>query len=70
MFLEKRLYEFLRDAINTDRPARLQIPPGLTSIQAEITAVAKKLLQIISHNRNVYGEYYFDKLSEFTQQTN
>ncbi|XP_065213030.1 T-complex protein 11-like protein 1 [Planococcus citri] len=68
--VEKRLYEFLRDAINTERPARLQIPPGLTSIQSELIAVARKLMLIISHNRKVYGEYYLNKLTELTQQNN
>lgn len=58
------MYEFLRETINTERPARLQIPPGLTSIQQEITDVARKLLQIVSHNRAVYGEYYIDTLNE------
>lgn len=62
--VRKRLFEFLRETINTDRPARLQIPPGLTSIQNEVTAVARKLLQIVSHNRAVYGDFYIDTLNE------
>ncbi len=56
--------DFLRETINSERPTRLQIPPGLTSIQQEITSVARKLLQIVSHNRAVYGEYYMDTLTE------
>lgn len=56
--------EFLRETINSDKPTRLQIPPGLTSIQPEILGVARKLLQIVSHNRAVYGEYYIDTLGE------
>ncbi|KAK7604506.1 hypothetical protein V9T40_005692 [Parthenolecanium corni] len=62
--VQKRMSEFLRETINSDKPTRLQIPPGLTSIQPEILGVARKLLQIVSHNRAVYGEYYIDTLGE------
>lgn len=37
-----------------------QVPPGLTSFQEDLTAIAHQVLILVSYNRNVFGEYYQD----------
>lgn len=34
------------------------MPPGLSSLQEELTAIAAQFLILISHNRSVFVEYY------------
>ncbi|XP_076231625.1 T-complex protein 11-like protein 1 isoform X2 [Calliopsis andreniformis] len=35
-----------------------QVPPGLSSLQKELTTIAARFLSLISHNRSVFGDYY------------
>nr|CAD7204786.1 unnamed protein product [Timema douglasi] len=53
-----RVHEFLHQSIASPNTAPLQVPPGLSSLQAELTGVTGQFLHLVSHNRAVYGEYY------------
>ncbi|CAK9805434.1 T-complex protein 11-like protein 1 [Anthophora plagiata] len=53
-----RIRQFLQKIILTQSVAPQQVPPGLSSLQEELTAIAAQFLILISHNRSVFGEYY------------
>ncbi|XP_029166692.1 T-complex protein 11-like protein 1 isoform X2 [Nylanderia fulva] len=55
-----RIRQFLQKIIQTQSIAPQQVPPGLSSLQEELTAVAARFVILISHNRSVFGEYYQD----------
>lgn len=53
-----RIRQFLQKIISSQSAAPQHIPPGLSSLQEELTAIAAQFLILISHNRSVFGEYY------------
>ncbi|CAL7944480.1 unnamed protein product [Xylocopa violacea] len=53
-----RIRQFLQKIILSQSVAPQQVPPGLSSLQEELTAIAAQFLILISHNRSVFGEYY------------
>lgn len=53
-----RIRQFLQKIILSQSTAPQQVPPGLSSLQEELTAIAAQFLILISHNRSVFGEYY------------
>ncbi|XP_050454121.1 T-complex protein 11-like protein 1 isoform X2 [Cataglyphis hispanica] len=55
-----RIRQFLQKIIQTQSVAPQQVPPGLSSLQEELTAIAARFVILISHNRSVFGEYYQD----------
>ncbi|XP_072762501.1 T-complex protein 11-like protein 1 isoform X3 [Anoplolepis gracilipes] len=55
-----RIRQFLQKIIQSQSTAPQQVPPGLSSLQEELTAVAARFVILISHNRSVFGEYYQD----------
>ena len=52
--------EFIQQSITSPTAAPLRIPPGLSSLQTELTAITGQFLRLVSHNRAVFGEYYTD----------
>lgn len=55
-----RIRQFLQKIILSQSIAPQQVPPGLSSLQEELTAVAARFVILVSHNRSVFGEYYQD----------
>jgi T-complex protein 11. len=55
-----RVREFIQQSITSPTAAPLRIPPGLSSLQTELTAITGQFLRLVSHNRAVFGEYYTD----------
>ncbi|KAG7204914.1 hypothetical protein KM043_005306 [Ampulex compressa] len=53
-----RIRQFLQKIILSQSVAPQQVPPGLSSLQEELTAIAAQFLILVSHNRSVFGEYY------------
>ncbi|XP_031836761.1 T-complex protein 11-like protein 1 isoform X2 [Nomia melanderi] len=53
-----RIRQFLQKIILSQSTAPQQVPPGLSSLQEELTAIVAQFLILISHNRIVFGEYY------------
>ncbi|XP_012148037.2 T-complex protein 11-like protein 1 isoform X2 [Megachile rotundata] len=53
-----RIRQFLQKIISSQSAAPQHVPPGLSSLQEELTAIAAQFLILISHNRSVFGEYY------------
>lgn len=48
----------MQKIILSQSAAPQQVPPGLSSLQEELTAIAAQFVILISHNRSVFGEYY------------
>lgn len=59
-----RVREFIQQSITSPAAAPLRIPPGLSSLQTEFTAITGQFLRLISHNRAVFGEYYTNIIAE------
>jgi hypothetical protein len=55
-----RVREFIQQSTTSPMAAPLRIPPGLSSLQTELTAITGQFLRLVSHNRAVFGEYYTD----------
>ncbi|XP_015605701.1 T-complex protein 11-like protein 1 isoform X2 [Cephus cinctus] len=53
-----RIRQFLQKIILSQSAAPQQIPPGLSSLQEELAAIAAQFLILVAHNRSVFGEYY------------
>ncbi|XP_076624505.1 T-complex protein 11-like protein 1 isoform X1 [Colletes latitarsis] len=53
-----RIRQFVQKLMLCKSLAPLQVPPGLSSLQEELTAIAAQFLILISHNRRVFGEHY------------
>ncbi|KAG8237361.1 hypothetical protein J437_LFUL017595 [Ladona fulva] len=62
--VRSRLLEFLGQVISSTTAAPVQIPPGLSSLQEELSFLAGTFLRLVSHNRAVFGEYYADIITE------
>ncbi|CAL1300461.1 unnamed protein product [Larinioides sclopetarius] len=58
----KRVLEFLELALNTS--SNLKIPPGLSSLQNELSVFAGQFLSLIRHNQAVFEEYYNNIINE------
>ncbi|KAJ9601070.1 hypothetical protein L9F63_000805 [Diploptera punctata] len=59
-----RARKFLLQTITSPTAAPLRIPPGLSSLQTELTSLTGQFLRLVSHNRAVFGEYYTDIVTE------
>lgn len=55
-----RIRQFLQKIIQSQSTAPQQVPPGLSSLQEELTAIAARFVILVSHNRSVFCEYYQD----------
>ncbi|XP_014482352.1 PREDICTED: T-complex protein 11-like protein 1 [Dinoponera quadriceps] len=55
-----RIRQFLQKIISSQSIAPQQVPPGLSSLQEELTAIAARFVILVAHNRSVFGEYYQD----------
>ncbi|XP_011877290.1 PREDICTED: T-complex protein 11-like protein 1 isoform X2 [Vollenhovia emeryi] len=55
-----RIRQFLQKIIQSQSTAPQQVPPGLSSLQEELAAVAARFVILVSHNRSVFCEYYQD----------
>ncbi|XP_028050230.1 T-complex protein 11-like protein 1 isoform X1 [Monomorium pharaonis] len=55
-----RIRQFVQKIIKSQSTAPQQVPPGLSSLQEELTAIAARFAILVSHNRSVFGEYYQD----------
>nr|XP_018904255.1 PREDICTED: T-complex protein 11-like protein 1 isoform X1 [Bemisia tabaci] len=60
----KRVSDFLKLIISSSTATPTQVPPGLTSFQAELAQLAGRFLRLVSHNRKVFGEFYTDILNK------
>lgn len=59
-----RVREFILQSITSPTAAPVRIPPGLSSLQAELTAITGQFLRLVSHNRAVFSEYYTDIIAQ------
>lgn len=55
-----RIRQFLQKIILSQSTAPQQVPPGLSSLQEELTAIAARFITLVLHNRSVFVEYYQD----------
>ncbi|XP_011296887.1 T-complex protein 11-like protein 1 isoform X2 [Fopius arisanus] len=53
-----RIRQFLQKIILSQTAVPTQVPPGLSSLQEELAAVAARFFIIVAHNRSVFGDYY------------
>lgn len=60
---DSRIKQFLHKIIMIKSVTPQQIPPGLSSLQEELAAVAAQFLVLVAHNRNVFDEYYAEIVS-------
>jgi len=60
IILGLRIRQFLQKIIQSQSTAPQQVPPGLSSLQEELTAIAARFVILVSHNRSVFWEYYQD----------
>lgn len=58
----QRISEFLLSTITSTSSVPLKIPPGLSSLQEELSSLAAKYHRLVSYNRDVFGEFYTDIL--------
>lgn len=67
----QRLTEFLLTVITTDssKKSSIQVPPGLSSLKQEIAAISGRLLRLVQHNRDVFGEFYCDIFKEAEEKS-
>jgi len=56
--------EFILQSITSPTAAPLRVPPGLSSLQSELTAITGQFLRLVSHNRAVFGKYYTDIIAQ------
>ncbi|GIZ01046.1 t-complex protein 11-like protein 1, partial [Caerostris extrusa] len=56
ILITKRVLEFLELALHTS--TSLKIPPGLSSLQNELSVFAGQFLSLVKHNQAVFEEYY------------
>ncbi|XP_075235299.1 T-complex protein 11-like protein 1 [Lycorma delicatula] len=68
----QRLTEFLLTVITTDssKKSSIQVPPGLSSLKQEIALISGRLLRLVQHNRDVFGEFYCDIFKEASSKSN
>jgi hypothetical protein len=55
-----RIREFIQQSITSPTAAPVRVPPGLSSLQTELTAITGQILRLVSYNIAVFGEYYTD----------
>lgn len=60
--VSQRISEFLLSTITSTSSIPLKIPPGLSSLQEELSSLAAKYHRLVSYNRDVFGEFYTDIL--------
>lgn len=53
-----RIRQFLQKIILSKNAVHTQVPPGLSSLQEELAAIAARFFILVAHNRSVFGEYY------------
>lgn len=58
----KRVLEFLELALHSS--TNLKIPPGLSSLQQELSTFAGQFLSLIRHNQAVFSDYYNDIMNQ------
>ncbi|XP_063608808.1 T-complex protein 11-like protein 1 [Penaeus indicus] len=56
----KRAMEFIGTLLSSTTARPVQMPPGLSTLQEELANICGTLLRLVTHNRNVFGEYYSD----------
>lgn len=52
--------EFIGTLLSSTTARPVQMPPGLSTLQEELANICGTLLRLVTHNRNVFGEYYSD----------
>lgn len=52
--------EFIGTLLSSTTARPVQMPPGLSTLQEELAHICGTLLRLVTHNRNVFGEYYAD----------
>ncbi|XP_071452432.1 T-complex protein 11-like protein 1 isoform X2 [Hetaerina americana] len=67
--VKSRVLEFLGQVISSQTAAPVQIPPGLSSLQEEISSIAGTFLRLVSHNRSVFGEYYATIITDLSEKS-
>ncbi|KAL1459020.1 hypothetical protein WDU94_011037 [Cyamophila willieti] len=63
LIVERRIKEFLQETISSATAAPVRVPPGLSSLQVPLTSLAGQYLRLVTHNRDVFGQFYTDILS-------
>lgn len=50
------------------KPSELQIPTGFTAVTEELKHVVGQFVRLVSHNRQVFGNYYADIIGKLLQK--
>ncbi|XP_058794679.1 T-complex protein 11-like protein 1 [Phymastichus coffea] len=67
--VNSRIRQFLQKIIVSQSAAPQQIPPGLSSLQKELTDIAAQFAILIAHNRSVFSEYYQEIVATAINET-
>ena len=66
----KRAMEFIGTLLSSTTARPVQMPPGLSTMQEELAHICGTLLRLVTHNRNVFGEYYADIIANHIKAKN
>lgn len=58
----------MQEIILSQNAKPTQVPPGLSSLQEELAAIAARFFIIVAHNRSVFGDYYHDIVAKEIQR--
>lgn len=64
--VQRRITEFIEGVLSSPTASPMQIPPGLSSLQKELSAIAGQFMRLVAHNRAVFQEYYADIIKNLT----
>lgn len=59
-----RILEFVELAISSATARPTKIPPGLSTLEKELTSITGCFLRLVTHNRAVFSEYYSDIVTQ------
>ncbi|XP_074653852.1 T-complex protein 11-like protein 1 isoform X2 [Tubulanus polymorphus] len=66
--LYSRVIDFIRQVLTTCKSEPMKIPPGLSAVEPELSAVCGHFCRLMSHNRSVFGLYYADIMATITKR--
>lgn len=66
LIIQRRVLEFVEGVASSPPMSPIQIPPGLSALQKELTEIGGSFLQLVAHNQAVFREYYTDIIAGLT----
>lgn len=58
--LGSRVEGFIKDLLVGKKSSELKIPIGFSAVTEELKHVCGQFLRLVSHNRQVFGQFYAD----------